>query len=260
MYTIMLAYGGVCYPCTALKMRILQKVMRIQLLLVHFLLLTAHLAAEPEEPTKVVDCSFAYWRGTPEKALYLRMGEYYHPMNFINGKRSQSISLRRMKVFEVYEEVENPAEGEAAYRLVAMVEVPERYEKILLLVLTPDEKEGDEYRLMVIDDSMETFPPSTFLFVNLGDKMITVDFAGERQDINAGLVGVMQSKVDKRGGLVPLLIYDHEGERCYENRLFSQLTARNVIFIGPPKWDGGQPIVGLLPQLLPQKLKEPPLQ
>ena len=229
-------------------------VMRRYLMPVHFLLLTACLSAEPKEPTKVVECSFAYWGSAPATTLYLRMGEYFHPMKCINGKRSACISLRRMKVFEVYEEVENAAEQDAGHKLVANIEVPEHYDKVLLLVLTPDEKQGTEHRLMVIDDSMDAFPASTFLFVNLGHKMITVNFAGESQDINANGMIAINSKVEKRGGLIPFVIHNDEGQKCYENRLFSQQRARNVIFIGPPKWDGGQPIVGLLPQLLPQKL------
>lgn len=248
------------YPCKATAMRVMQKIMNIKLLLACFLLLAAHLQAEPGEPSKVVECSFVYWRGAPEADLYLRMGDYYHPLKFKNEKRSEPISLRRMKVFEVCEKIQNPDEGEAGYRLVANVEVPERYEKVLLLVFAPDEKQEAGYRLMVIDDSMEGFPASTYLFVNLGNEKITVDFADTSQTINAGEMRVMHSKVDQRGGLIPILIHDHEGKRRYENRLFSQLTARNVVFIGPPKWDGGAFTLGMLPQLLPQKVPPPPGQ
>ena len=239
------------------QMEVVSKVMRSCLQLILSLLFSAQLLAQAEIRSKVVECSFVFWRGAPEADLYLRMGDYYHPLKFKNEKRSESISLRRMKIFEVYEKIQNPDEGEAGYRLVANVEVPERYEKVLLLVFAPDEKQEAGYRLMVIDDSMEGFPASTYLFVNLGNEKITVDFADTSQTINAGEMRVMHSKVDQRGGLIPILIHDHEGKRRYENRLFSQLTARNVVFIGPPKWDGGAFTVGMLPQLLPQKL--PPL-
>ena len=242
------------------QMEVVSKVMRSCLQLILSLLFSAQLLAQAEIRSKVVECSFVFWRGAPEADLYLRMGDYYHPLKFKNEKRSESISLRRMKIFEVYEKIQNPDEGEAGYRLVANVEVPERYEKVLLLVFAPDEKQEAGYRLMVIDDSMEGFPASTYLFVNLGNEKITVDFADTSQTINAGEMRVMHSKVDQRGGLIPILIHDHEGKRRYENRLFSQLTARNVVFIGPPKWDGGAFTVGMLPQLLPQKVPPPPGQ
>jgi len=242
------------------QMEVVSKVMRSCLQLILSLLFSAQLLAQEEIRSKVVECSFVYWRGAPEADLYLRMGDYYHPLKFKNEKRSESISLRRMKIFEVYEKIQNPDEREAGYRLVANVEVPERYKKVLLLVFAPDEKQEAGYRLMVIDDSMEGFPASTYLFVNLGNEKITVDFADTSQTINAGEMRVMHSKVDQRGGLIPILIHDHEGKKRYENRLFSQLTARNVVFIGPPKWDGGAFTVGMLPQLLPQKVPPPPGQ
>lgn len=209
------------------------------------------LSAQTESHSKVVECSFVHSRGAPDEALYLRIGQYYHPLEFKKGERAGAISLKRMEACEVYQQVKDRAGGEPRYRFLARAKVPAHLNKVLLLVIAPDQEEGEEYRLLVIDDSIKTFPGSVFLFVNLSGKMLKVDFGGASEYIWADKMVVMPSKVREKGGFVPCIIYDEAGEKYYENRLYSQLTARKVVIVGPPIKPGGSANVLLLSELLP---------
>ena len=57
-----------------------------------------------------------------------------------------------------------------------------------------------------------------------------------------------------------ITILDENGEKVFETRLFAQASGREIVFIGPPKKEGGLPSVRFLPQLLPQKLPPIPAQ
>ena len=221
-------------------------------LLIYVSLMTGVILAEPY--SKVIECSFVHSADTPDRELYFRVGDYYHPIEFKKRERAGIISLQRMATFEVYEVVANRADEGDGYRLLASAQVPAHYQKVLLLVVEPNQEEGAKHRLIVIDDSTKTFPGSAFLFVNLCRQILKVDFGGASEDIGPDKVAVMPSEIGEKGGFVPCIIYNDKGQKYYENRLYSQQTARKIVFIGPPKLEGNLPVVSFLQQLLPQKL------
>ena len=224
--------------------------LRCVILLILLVLVPAGLTAQTQEPSKVIKCSFLYWDGIPEEKFYFRLGEEYHSIKFRQGSRGEMISLKRMSNFEVFREVENPNEGQAPYEILAAVSVPSDISKVLFLVLPPD-KEGGEYRVVAMDDSVEEFSRKTFRFFNLTEQMISIEFAGETQQVEVNGFVVMESRVDKKGGFIPCIMRDPEGETIYGTRLFAQPNGREDVFIRPSPIKGRKaPSIKFISQLV----------
>ena len=226
-------------------------------LLVLFSLLSDQLLAEEkaeeQQASKVIECSFLHWGDVPEEKLFFRMGEEYHPIEFKRRERAGKISLKRMADFEVFREVENPVEGELPYEFLASVPVPEHINDALFLIIAAAKDKGGGYRVVTIDDSTTAFPGTAFLFVNLLNKPMTVNFAGGSQDVEPFKTSVMRSKIGPKGGFVPFIVTNGEGKKICENRLYSQFTTRKIVLIGQPREKGGLPEVKFVNQLLAQK-------
>ena len=212
--------------------------------------LPSELKAQTHEPSKVIECTYIYWDGIPEGELYFRMGEEYHPMVFRHGSRAAAISVARMERFEVFRKVDKPLEGEALYEFIAETAVPHDARRILFLVMAPDEEDGD-HRVFALDDSPLVFGRRTFRFVNLTQQMISVEFAGETQQVEVDDVVVMESRVDKKGGFIPCIMRDPEGETIYGTRLFAQPNGREDVFIRPSPIKGRKaPSIKFISQLI----------
>jgi hypothetical protein len=197
--------------------------------------LPSELKAQTHEPSKVIECTYIYWDGIPEGELYFRMGEEYHPMVFRHGSRAAAISVARMERFEVFRKVDKPLEGEALYEFIAEAAVPHDASSILFLIMAPNQEDGD-HRVFALDDSTLVFGQRTFRFVN------QVDVDG---DI------VMQSNVDEKGGFIPCIMRDPEGETIFGTRLFAQPNGREIVFIRPSPIKGRKaPSIKFISQLI----------
>ena len=212
--------------------------------------LPSELKAQTHEPSKVIECTYIYWDGIPEGELYFRMGEEYHPMAFRRGSRAAAISVARMERFEVFRKVDKPLEGEALYEFIAETAVPHDARRILFMVMAPNQEDGD-HRVFALDDSPVVFGRRTFRFVNLTQQMISVEFAGETQQVEVDDVVVMESRVDKKGGFIPCIMRDPEGETIYGTRLFAQPNGREDVFIRPSPIKGRKaPSIKFISQLI----------
>jgi hypothetical protein len=207
------------------------------LVLVLFSLLPEPLRAEEEGPSKVIECSFIHWDDNPEEELFLRIGEEYHAIKFKGGSHGGNISLRRMANFEVFRKVENPVEGESIYELIGETAVPDDASKVLFLVIPPDEEDG-QHRIFALNDSIEVFGRGAFRVVNLTQESISVEFLEKTQSVDVDEDIVMQTKVDKAGGLLPCVMRNPEGETIFGTRIFCQATGRDVVFLRPPLMEG----------------------
>jgi hypothetical protein len=187
---------------------------------------------EASELTKVIECSYVYWDDMLDDEFYFRIGDVYYPMKFLRNKRSKVVSVARMEEFEMFRKVDKPLEGEDLYEFVAETIVPHDARRILFLVIAPNQ-EDEDYRVFALDDSSLVFGRRTFRFVNLTQQMISVEFAGETQQVDVDGVVVMESNVDEKGGFVPCIMRDPEGGTIYGTRLFAQPNGREDVFIRP---------------------------
>ena len=185
-----------------------------------------------ESPSKVVECSYIYWDGVPEKKLFFRMGDQYHPLMFRNGARSNGISVARMDAFQVFREERNSTKEAPRYQWLGEAPIPHDVSKLLFLIIAPDEDDG-KHRVIALNDSVDAFTHRTFRFVNLTEQMISIEFAGEIQDVDVDGDVVMQTNVDEKGGFIPCIMRNPEGKTIFGTRLFCQPKSRELVFIKP---------------------------
>ena len=169
-------------------------------------LLPVGLSAQPEGQSKVLVCSFLHWDNIPDEKLFFRMGEEYHPIEFKRRERAGKISLKRMAEFEIFRELEKPVEGELPYEFLAATPVAAHINKVMFLVIAPDDDDEGQYQLIAVDDSTDVFPRGSSLFVNLTHKKMSVNFANQSKVVAPEKMCVIPSKVKKKGGFVPCII------------------------------------------------------
>ena len=219
---------------------------------------------QQQEKMKGVQFSCMLWEGPLPQKIYYQDGEDYREVVPYTSSRSLPNLLKKSKEFRLYTMTQPEAEGdkkqEPVYTLVGQSKLLPGISPILFLLLPSQEGEGFKIRIMALDDSLEGFPAGSFRFANFSTADLMVKFAGAIEKIPARKMTIMKSRIGKNGGMVPFLIGNQNCEKVFETRLFAQASGREIVFIGPPKEEGGLPSVRFLPQLLPQKLPVPPSQ
>lgn len=184
--------------------------------------------AEEKQGENSVQFTCMLWEGPLEKPLFYRDGEGYFPMTPFTGSRSKVHSLKISQEFSLHVEHEIEDQEEVFYRQVGKAPLLSGTKQILFLLFKQEPEKEMEFRILPIDDSL------------------------------ASKMTLMKSHVTSDGGLIPFLIGNRQGKKVFETRLFAQATGREIVFIGAPKQGRELPSVRFLPQLLPQKLPEPP--
>ena len=220
--------------------------------------------AQQQEKKKGVQFSCMLWEGPLPEKIYYQDGEDYREVVPYTSSRSLPHWLEKSKEFRLFTmtqpEAKDGKEQKPVYTLVGQSKLLPGISPVLFLLFPSQGEEDFKIRIMALDDSLEGFPAGSFRFANFSTADLVVKFAGAVKKIPAREMTIMQSKIGKKGGLVPFLIGNENGEKVFETRLFAQASGREIVFIGPPKQVGGLPSVRFLPQLLPQKLPKPPSQ
>ena len=231
-----------------------------RLILVASFVALVSLQAQGQSKKPGIEFSCLLWEGPLPEKIYYQDGEEYREVQPFTTSRSLPHRLEKSTQFRLFTMSEAVGEDEEpVYTLVGQAALLPGVERILF-ILFPSRDEATEalkIRIMTLDDTLKGFPPGSFRFVNFSGSDLLVKFAGVIKKIPAQEISIMQSKIGNNGGMVPFLIGNEKGEKVFETRLFAQASGREIVFIGPPKKEGGLPSVRFLPQLLPQKL--PPL-
>lgn len=226
--------------------------------------LASVVCAQQQEKKKGVQFSCMLWEGPLPQKIYYQDGEGYREVVPYTSSRSLPHWLEKSKEFRLYTMTQPEANGgkeqEPVYTLVGQSKLLPGISPILFILIPSQGEEGFKIRIMALDDSLDGFPAGSFRFANFSAADLMVKFAGAIKKIPARGMTIMKSQIGKNGGMVPFLIGNQNGEKVFETRLFAQASGREIVFIGPPKKEGGLPSVRFLPQLLPQKLPEPPSQ
>ena len=222
------------------------------------------LCAQQQEKKKGVQFSCMLWEGPLPQKIYYQDGEDYREVVPYTSSRSLPHWLEKSKEFRLFTmsqlEAKDGKEQEPVYTLVGQSKLLPGISPMLFLLIPSQGDEDFKIRIIALDDSLEGFPAGSFRFANFSTADLMVKFAGAVKKIPAREMTIMKSKIGKNGGMVPFLIGNENGEKVFETRLFAQASGREIVFIGPPKKEGGLPSVRFLPQLLPQKLPPIPAQ
>ncbi len=94
-------------------------------------------------------------------------------------------------------------------------------------------------------------------FFNFSNTTLQVKFGGQVSQLTKGESTVVKSNVSDQGRLLPFLMADTNNRIVFENRLFSQPTGRDMVFISAPAQPGGRVLVKVLPQLIAPEPPQP---
>ena len=238
--------------------------LRCVLLLLVGSLLCGQVQAQEQEEKKGIQFSCMLWNGPLPEKIYYQDGEDYREVVPYTSSRSLPHWLEKSKEFRLFtrKEVEQTEEKEVdfVYTLIGQSKLMGNVSPVLFILFPSMGEKGLQIRILALDDSLNGFPAGSFRFANFSTSELFVKFAGAVKKIPSKEITLMKSGIGKEGGMVPFLIGDGEGNKVFETRLFAQASGREIVFIGPPKEEGGLPSVRFLPQLLPQKLPPIPKQ
>ena len=198
-------------------------------------------------------CTCLLWEGKIEKPHYYMSGEQFSELSVPKTCRSVEYELKNEEVFALYVKREKPIKdeqgNEVIYTQVGSSKLPNGTDQ-LLFVLFQNQEKKDRYRIYPIDDSLKGFPPGHFRFINLSGNTLGVHFGESLNKLNARAVLLLDSKIGKKGGLVPFRLFSSDKKKLFETRLFAQPTGRELVFIEQPKKVGQQAKVKFIPQLI----------
>ena len=216
------------------------------------------LQAKDESPghSGSIQFSCAVWEKLSYPELFYRDGKSYLPLEFFPGNRSQLYPLKDGNALELYEKV-TAEDGEVTYQLVGKAPLVAGARRMLFLVDPVANASRLPLKLYGVNDALDVFPPGTMRFFNFSPTELQVKFAGQVSKLTAGGMSLVKSNVSEKGGFIPFLIGDPNGEVVFETRLFSQPSGRDMVFIGAPAQPGGRVLVKVLPQLVSPEPPQP---
>jgi hypothetical protein len=203
-----------------------------------------------------VEFSCLVWEPLPIPEVFYLDGKSYLPLEFSLGNRSQLYPLKQATGLELFVK-ESGANGATTYKLVGKAPLAAGTRRMLFVIYPVPNSGGLPLRLIAVDDSLNTFPPGTFKFVNFSNSALQVKFGGRNTKLPAGDISVVKSNVSEKGGFLPFLIGDANGQIVFETRLFGQSSGREMVFIGTPAEPGGLPRVMFLTQIIPPEPPKP---
>lgn len=195
-----------------------------------------------------VEFSCVIWKNLSHSQIYYRQEKEYVPLELSPGNRSKLYTLKGSSL-ELYILVESEEEEGVVYQLVGKSTIPAGMSCMLFFITERNEAGKLPLILSGIDDSLLTFPRGTCRFVNLTKNPLLVSFGGGEHMIKPKQMTVVKSKVSKKGGLLPFVVWDRSG-KLYENRYNAHQIGRDMIFILPATRPGGRVLVKMLPQLV----------
>ncbi len=232
-----------------------KKILFYQLLLT-FILCPLMLSAQADKKAVKSQFSCVSWDKLSMKELFFRDGKKFTPLRVRAKNRSELYPLGKNQALELYVKLEDGEEEE--YSLVGKASIPENSGRVLFFITevkSPKNSRGLPLSISGIDDSLKTFPPGSFRFMNNTSVPLTVIFDKQKKNIPPRKMSVIKFNSPSGGGLIPFYIRGPKGEDLYENRLFGKPTGRDMIFIGAPSRRGGRLNILLLPQIVARPSK-----
>ncbi|MGJ8651171.1 MAG: hypothetical protein ACSHX4_12500 [Opitutaceae bacterium] len=206
--------------------------------------------ASQSEHQNAIEFSCVIWEPLSLPQLFYRQGAEFYPLELAPGRRSSINALKDTSALELHIRRETFG-GQSDYELVGLAPCLDGSERMLFLIEEVEDAHGLPLQIRGLDDSLKAFPPGAFRFVNETPDLLTIVFGEASISLAADSVEVVNSGVDPSGGFLPILIKDDQENVISETRLFSQASARQIVFIHPPKKIGGRLSMVFLSELLP---------
>jgi hypothetical protein len=206
--------------------------------------------AQTAQENTGISFSCLVWEPLPMPEVFYLDGKDYLPLTFSLGNRSQPYPLKQATAFDLYVR-DTGEQGETAFKRVGKAPLVAGSRQMLLVIIPAADPDALPLRLMAVDDSLDTFPPGSFKFLNFSKEALQVKFGGQITAIRPGEIRVVKAKIPAKGGFMPFMLGDPSGNIVFETRLFGQPAGREMVFIGNAAEPEGQPKVMFLTQVIP---------
>ncbi len=214
------------------------------------------LNATPVSGKTDIEFSCLVWEPLSIQEVFYLDGKKYIPIEFSPGTRSKIYPLAESINFELYRREADPS-GAMAYKLIGRAPRVAGTRRMLFMIEPHPTPTDLPLKIQGVDDALKAFPPGTYRFVNSSNAVLQVKFGGQTNRLPAKEIILVNSNVPKRGGFLPFMILNTNGQAIFETRIFSQPTGRNMVFISPPSQPGERVRIKMLPQLLGAQLPSP---
>ncbi|MEX1048733.1 MAG: hypothetical protein WED15_04340 [Akkermansiaceae bacterium] len=215
----------------------------------------ARLAAAPAPGKAGIQFSCMVWEHHEGPTLFYRDGEAYLPLKLRAGNRSQLYPLKNAHAFELFVAAVD-SDGKPIYNPVGRAALVAGTGRMLFMIDPLGNPADLKFRVIGMDDALETFPPGTFRFANFTTTPLQVKFGGQVNPLPAAGMKVVKSNVSAKGGFLPFILGNSTGKIVFETRLFGQPTGRDIVFIGGSS-TGGEIKVKFLTEIIPPEVPEP---
>jgi hypothetical protein len=196
------------------------------------------------------------WENLTIDNLFYRQGKKCLPIQLSPGSRSELYTLQDATALELCT-LAVDEQGKEYYKLIGQAALPVGSDRALFFIFEKKAADGLPLTVSGVDDSLKTFPPGSYRFVNSTSVELKVTFGGVTTPIAPRAMTVVPSQVSKNGGFLPFLVKDAANRNIYETRFFSQPTGRSMVFISPPPKPGERVLIKFLAQLIGPEPAEP---
>ena len=173
------------------------------------------------------------WSKLPYEKVYYADGKKMLPLQVAVGRRSELQSISNAQSLKLFISNEN-AEGKMEYKQVAEAALIASSKRMLFIVGKARDEATFPISLYGLDDSLASFPPGSFRFLNFTPLPLEVTFNGKSSRVKPKAVTLIKSRVAKGGGFLPFTVKLLDGRELFETRLYSQQRGREMVLIGPP--------------------------
>jgi hypothetical protein len=207
--------------------------MNLRFLLLAFCLAVPFVSeAQSPQDSESFHFSCVAWENLPFPELYYREGKVMLPIKLAPGNRSEIYRLQGETALELYV-LKTDSQGEPNYEIVGRGTLLPETKRMLFLLSETKATNGLPLALFGLDDSLKTFPPGTFRFINFTPYNLKAVFGGSTTTLPPKEVQVVKSNISQSGGFLPFLVSNNAGDTVFETRLYAQPTGREMVFITP---------------------------
>ncbi|WP_377136728.1 hypothetical protein [Rubritalea spongiae] len=170
------------------------------------------------------------WDKLEATQLFYQYNKQFHPLELRKGTRSKPFPIEKSDFFTLY--TEKMVDGEKQFLPYAQSKMPNFKQRALFLLLPDPSSTERPLRIIGVDDSLGSFPPGSYKFFNLTKTPLQTLINGEKSQISAGGIEVVDANIPSKGGLLPFVVGANK-KVIFETRIFSQPKERKMVFLFP---------------------------
>ncbi|WP_309384383.1 hypothetical protein [Cerasicoccus frondis] len=175
------------------------------------------------------------WEGSIKNELYRREGDHYAPINLYSTARTEPFWHAGGNPITFYSK-QTGANNTESYTPAVSANVPDSIKQpLFIFTKNRSQNGGASYKILVLDDSVNTCPPGSYRFMNWTDKNIAGRLGKQTFTIapKAGKTIDPTSTPDPSLTIQLVELTDPENKRLYASRWVNQANARKLVLMVP---------------------------